>query len=100
MDLRAHYGAKFSATVDHLTPAQTLDNLFMGKVRATREAIPFNVAWQATSTITVVSSIIAMILLGASLWSINPWAAILIIAALLPDLLLYSKLAHVENDVW
>ncbi|WP_216409241.1 ATP-binding cassette domain-containing protein [Arcanobacterium phocae] len=100
MDLRAHYGAKFSATVDHLTPAQTLDNSFMSKVRATREATPFNVAWQATSTITVVSSIIAMILLGASLWSINPWAAILIIAALLPDLLLYSKLAHVENDVW
>ncbi|SDU80595.1 ATP-binding cassette, subfamily B [Arcanobacterium phocae] len=99
MDLRAHYGAEFSASVEHLTPAQTIDNAFMSKVRATREATPFNVAWQATSTITVVSSIIAMILLGASLWSINPWAALLVIAALLPDLLIYSKLAHVENDV-
>lgn len=100
MNLRSHYSSEFSNTVKNITPAQALDYKFMEKIRAAREAIPFNLAWQATSVITVVSSVISMILLAFSLWSIHPWAALLIAFALLPDLFTYSRVAAKENQIW
>lgn len=100
MSLRTRYGADFSAAMQDLSPAQTLDNELMSRVRATREAIPFNVAWQATSTITVTSAIVSMLMLAGSLWTISPWVALLVALALFPDLLTRSRLAGVENDVW
>ncbi|MDO5049934.1 MAG: ABC transporter ATP-binding protein [Actinomycetaceae bacterium] len=100
MQLRTRYGAEFSKAMSDISPEQTLDNDFMIKARAAREAIPFNVAWQATSTITVVSALVSMILLAISLWGISPIAAVLISLALIPDLIAYSRVAGVENEVW
>lgn len=98
--LRAHYNSEFSASVSKMTPAQSTDPTITTQVQAVRDAIPFNVAWQATSTITVVGSLISVILLAASIWSFNPLAAILVGFAMIPELLTYSLLAKKENALW
>lgn len=100
MRLRTRHGADFSAAFSNASPQQTLDNDFMVRARAAREAIPFNVAWQSSSTVTVVSALVSMVLLAVSLWSISPAAAVLISLTLVPDLFAYSRIAGVENKVW
>lgn len=100
MKLRTRHGFEYSQAISNISPEQTLDSDFMIKARAAREAIPFNVAWQATSTITVVSALLSMVLLAVSLWGVSPVAALLISLALIPDLLAYSRVAGVENQVW
>lgn len=70
------------------------------QIRAARDAVPFNVAWQATSFATVIGSLVSVLLLAGSLWSMNHWAAVLIACAMLPEIVAFSLLARRENGLW
>lgn len=98
--LRGHYNSELARGLTAMTPEQSVDQGFLMRVREARDAVPFNVAWQASSVTTIVGALVAMVALAVSLWGLNPLAAVLIPLALVPELFTYSRIARVENAVW
>ncbi len=100
LDLRRSYSRDLTRFITRLTPPETVDNRLVERIRAARDAVPFNLAWQASSFYSVMTAFFAVVFLTISLWSISPLASLFVALVMVPDLLVYSRLARVENEIW
>lgn len=98
--LRQEYADDLSKILAEQRPEDTLDPGRVNALQGARDAVPFNLAWQATSGIAVLGAVAAMALLSASLWAMSPLAGILVALVLVPDLFAHSRIARIENDTW
>ena len=83
-----------------LTPAQRRDKKLGERLQAAHEAIPFNLSWQATSVLQILSSAAAAGMLFVTLADYDALAALLIVAALIPQLIAYTWVAKIVNINW
>lgn len=100
LDLRRSYSSDLTRLITRLSPPETVDNRLVERIRAARDAVPFNLAWQATSFYAVLTAFFAVFFLMLSLWSISPLASLFVALVMVPDLVVYSRLARVENEIW
>lgn len=98
--LRTSYENEIVDLLAQMSPAQRTDAKVADAVQGAVEAIPFNLAWQATSTISVVQALTTSLMLGVSVLPIDTVAAACVLLALIPALVTHSVVARTENDLW
>ncbi|MCH9277103.1 ABC transporter ATP-binding protein/permease [Bifidobacterium amazonense] len=98
--LGAEYRTRLTRAMADITPAQTLDRDLNDRIRAARDAIPYNIADHASNATVVVGAVFSMVMLAASLWTTNPIAAVLLGAAIIPELVAQAANARLGSDLW
>ncbi|WP_240811840.1 ATP-binding cassette domain-containing protein [Bifidobacterium ramosum] len=98
--LGAEYRTRLTRALADITPAQTLDRGLNDRIRAARDAIPYNIADHASNATVVVGAVFSMIMLAVSLWTTSPVAAVLLGAAIIPELVAQAANAQLGSDLW
>lgn len=100
LQLRHRYQQEIVDIMASLDGTQRRDPSMADRVQAARDAIPFNIAWQATSAITVLQALITSLFLAITLGRIDVIAALLAFLSLVPAIVAFSIVSRTENRYW
>ncbi|MDN5724975.1 MAG: ABC transporter ATP-binding protein/permease [Propionibacteriales bacterium] len=98
--LRPHYYSELNTKLAGLPASDHARSDVTTQARAAREAIGEHVIHQSDAAINSLKALLAMGLLFASLWTLNPWTAVCVVLAILPTLVAFSLVSRMEANVW
>lgn len=96
--LQAAYETDLDSFLADLGPDQVADPVVSNRIEAARGAAGGPLPWQVDTVLSVLGALVTAVTLFWSVWVIQPLAAVLVVLAMVPAIIAYSRMSQIRDQ--